>query len=69
MQRWQIADLRLIAARLYWKQGRFARSLLAAGHAFVTRPMMLGRPVKLLLRWLQLGTAREEVGAVQYGND
>ena len=69
MERWQIADLRLMAARLYWKQGRFASSLLAAGHAFVTRPVMLGRPVKPLLRWLQSRTGPEETGVVQFGND
>jgi glycosyltransferase involved in cell wall biosynthesis len=69
MERWQIADLRLIAARLYWKQGRFASSLLTAGHAFVTRPIMLGRPVKLMLRWFQSRTAPEEVGGVQFGDD
>jgi glycosyltransferase involved in cell wall biosynthesis len=47
-QRWQIADLRLMTARLYWKQRRFGRSLLTAGHAFVTRPVILGRPLKQL---------------------
>jgi len=48
--RWQISDLRLMVARLYWKQRRFARSFLAAGRAFTTRPIMLGRPLKPLLR-------------------
>jgi glycosyltransferase involved in cell wall biosynthesis len=48
-QRWQVADLRLMAARLYWKQRRFARGLLTAGHAFMTRPVILVRPLKQLL--------------------
>lgn len=49
IQRWQVADLRLMAARLYWKQRRFARSVLTAGRAFVSRPVILGRPFKQLL--------------------
>lgn len=47
-QRWQIADLRLMAARLYWKQKRFSRSFLSASHAVLTRPVLLGRPFKQL---------------------
>lgn len=69
VERWQIADLRLMAARLYWKQRKFASSYLIAGHAFLTWPIMLGRPVKPLLRWFQSCTAPEEVGAVQFGDD
>jgi hypothetical protein len=57
MERWQIADLRLLVARLYWKQGRFVSSLLTAAHAFATRPIMLGRPLKPLLQWRQSDTA------------
>ena len=49
IQRWQVADFRLLAAQLDWKNGRFVRSLLAAAHAFVTRPLILGRPFKKLL--------------------
>jgi GT2 family glycosyltransferase len=46
IERWQIADLHLTAARLYRIQRRFARSIIAAGRAVVTRPILLGRPVK-----------------------
>jgi hypothetical protein len=48
-EKWQIADLRLMAARLYWKQKRFARSVLTAGYALATRPVILGRPFRQLL--------------------
>jgi glycosyltransferase involved in cell wall biosynthesis len=48
---WQIAETRLMVARLNWKKKRYASSILTAGHAFVSRPIMLGRPFKPLLRW------------------
>ncbi len=54
VERWQIADLHLIVARLYWRQRRFLRSFLAASHAFVTRPVVAGRPLKSWVRWLGL---------------
>ncbi len=47
---WLIGDLRLLVARLYWKQGKFAASCTTVAYAFMTRPVMLGRPVKSLLR-------------------
>lgn len=50
VERWLVADLRLQAAQLYWKQRRFGRSLLTGAHAFMTRPIMLGRPLKRLLQ-------------------
>src|SRR6267154_728024 len=53
VERWQIADLRLAVARLYWKQGRFVRSAVTAGHALITRPLILARPLKLFLRWFR----------------
>lgn len=51
-ERWQIADLHLTAARLFWRQKRFAKSFLSAGHAVVTRPIVVGHPFKALLRRL-----------------
>lgn len=45
-----IADFHLSRARLYWAQRSFMRSILAAGCAAVTRPIVLGRPFKPLLR-------------------
>jgi GT2 family glycosyltransferase len=50
VERWLVADLRLRAAQLYWKQKRFGRSLLTGAHAFTTRPVMLGRPLKRLFQ-------------------
>ncbi|MGZ8906047.1 MAG: glycosyltransferase [Methylobacter sp.] len=48
-----IADLRLLSAQLYWRQGRFVRSIAIAGHATITRPIILGRPFRSLLLWLR----------------
>ncbi len=45
-----IADFRLLVARLYWCQRRYVRSLLTAGHAVITRPIILARPLKPVLR-------------------
>jgi hypothetical protein len=50
VERWLIADLQLRAARLYWKQRRFGRSLLTGAQAFARRPVMLGRPLKRLFQ-------------------
>ena len=49
VERWLVADLRLRAAQLYWKQRRFGSSLLTGAHALVARPELLGRPLKRLL--------------------
>jgi hypothetical protein len=54
VERWRVADLRLTVARLQWKQGRPLRSGLSAAHAVLTRPIMLGRPLKLFLRRIGL---------------
>jgi hypothetical protein len=59
VERWLIADLRLLAARLYWKQGRFLRGILTGAQAFAARPVMLGRPVRPLLQWLWSPNRRE----------
>jgi hypothetical protein len=53
IERRVLADARLAVAELYWNQDRYLASLLAAGHAVIMRPMILGRPLKLLWRWLQ----------------
>ena len=49
-ERWTIADARLELARLYWNEKIFWRSFLSAGHALITRPILLGRPLKPFLR-------------------
>ena len=50
VDRRQIADLRLMVARLFWKQKRFIRSFLAAGHAVITKPIIAGDLFGSLLR-------------------
>lgn len=69
VERWRIADMRLITARLYWKQGKVGRSLVAAARAFATRPIMLGRPLKTLRSRLSSRTSPEHVSALQFGDD
>jgi glycosyltransferase involved in cell wall biosynthesis len=49
-----VADSRLLAARLYWRKRRFAKSILSAGHAVITRPIMLARPLKPFLSRVRL---------------
>jgi hypothetical protein len=49
-----IADIQFATAGLLWRQGRFLRSLLAAGCAIGERPALLGRPLKKLLRMLKV---------------
>ena len=48
-----IADVRVLAARIYWRQRKFGSSVLSAGRALIRRPMILGRPLKPVLRWLR----------------
>lgn len=54
LERWQIADLYLAIARIYWKNNNHLKSLLTAGRAVATRPIVVGRPLKPLLQRLGL---------------
>lgn len=54
-QAWTLADLHLCAAKIHWKNRSFGKSFVAAGHAAMTRPAILGRPLKPLLTWLRAG--------------
>jgi Glycosyl transferase family 2 len=49
-----IADHWLLAARVFWRERRVNKSFLAASRALLSRPIILGRPLKQLLRWLRL---------------
>ena len=64
-ERWQLANLRLMTARLYWKQGNLSKGLLVAAHAFAIRPLMLGRPAMQVLRriqsWMRSNVVKEQV--------
>jgi hypothetical protein len=56
VESWQIADLHLTMARLYWKKREFVKSSISAARAVATRPLILGRP----LRWLLGRTGARE---------
>jgi Glycosyl transferase family 2 len=46
VNRWEIAETWLRAARIEYRLGRPGRALLSAGHGFLIRPMVAGRPLK-----------------------
>jgi hypothetical protein len=48
------ADLRLLAARLYWHRGEIYKSIVRAAQGVWARPIVLVRPVKPLIRRLRL---------------
>jgi hypothetical protein len=52
LERWQIADLYLAIAGIYWREKKHVKSLLAAGRAVAARPKVIGRPLKPLLQRL-----------------
>jgi glycosyltransferase involved in cell wall biosynthesis len=52
VERWQIADLYLVVAKLWWRQKRFTKSFLAIGHAVITWPDVAVRLLEALLRRL-----------------
>ena len=52
VERWQIADLYLTIAQIFWKQKQYAQSMGALVHAVVARPLVIGHPLKTLLRRL-----------------
>jgi glycosyltransferase involved in cell wall biosynthesis len=54
------ADLHLLTSELYWHQGKIVKSLISAGRAVITRPIILGRPLKPMMRRLGLAHALNE---------
>jgi len=50
VEAWQIADLHLSMARLHWKQGNILLAASAATRAVAKRPLILGRPLRSLIR-------------------
>ncbi len=52
-----VSDSHVLRARIYWHQRKFAKSILNAGHAVITRPIILARPLKPLLSQLRLPKA------------
>ncbi|HEY1802813.1 MAG TPA: glycosyltransferase [Terriglobales bacterium] len=51
VERWQAASMQLLLAFLYWKEKAFVKALGTACRAYMTRPVMLARPLKSLMRW------------------
>lgn len=56
VDRRQIADLRLMVGRLFWKQKRFVRSLVSSCHAVVVKPILARDLCESLMRKLGLST-------------
>ena len=57
----EMADLRLLAARVYWHEGKATKSILSAGHALLARPKIIGRPLKALMRRIGLADVPGEI--------
>jgi glycosyltransferase involved in cell wall biosynthesis len=49
---WALADLQLLKAKLYWRQSRRLKTIGMCAHALWTRPMIITRPLKPMLRLL-----------------
>ena len=47
-------DVRLVTARIYWKQKKMLQGAIVAGRIIRERPTVLGRPLRPLLRWVGL---------------
>ena len=54
VEQWQIADLYVIIAGLYWRQKKFLNSVVAIGRAVMMRPKIVGRPLKPFLERFRL---------------
>jgi cellulose synthase/poly-beta-1,6-N-acetylglucosamine synthase-like glycosyltransferase len=61
IERWQIADLYLAIAQIYWRDKKHFRCLLAAGRAVATRPKILGRPLRPLFEKDGIEAYRENI--------
>jgi hypothetical protein len=53
VERWQVADLHLLVAKLWWRHKRFTKSLLAIVHAVITWPAVTGRLLEAVSRRLR----------------
>lgn len=51
---WQVSELHLCVAAIHWREKRIGKCLIAVGQAVLARPVLLGRPLKALLRKLRL---------------
>lgn len=48
-----IADIYIASAKLQWKKGNIFEAIISITSAVITRPIIMGRPLKLLLHWLR----------------
>lgn len=63
---WVRNDLRLLQARFLWNHGKFARSAFLLLRTVAARPVILGRPVKWLGRYVMRGwQAKRETGPTE----
>ena len=51
---YQVSELYLSVAELYWREKRIWKCVIAAGQAVLARPILIGRPLKPLLHRLGL---------------
>ena len=49
VKRWERADAWLMAARIHYRQGRLGKALLSTVRGVLTRPIIMGRPVKRII--------------------
>ena len=54
VEQWQIGDLYMTIAFIYWKQRKVLKCISALGRAVAMRPKVIGRPLRPLLHWLGL---------------
>jgi Glycosyl transferase family 2 len=57
--RWQVANLHLTVAGLLWRKRHFLSSAVSVARAVVTRPLVVGRPLRVLLGLLLRANARQ----------
>ena len=53
VETWQIAEIWLESAWLYWGKREFLRSGASIGRAILVRPLVMARPLKLLFRQMR----------------
>ncbi len=58
VDRWEVADVWFKSARIHWRQRKILRSGMATGRAVLIRPVVVGRPLKLILRRIRKFTSR-----------
>jgi len=61
VERWQVADVHVMIAKLLWREGRILASAGSAVQAFIMRPLVVGRPIKRAMKkFTSVTTSRAE---------